>query len=115
MHAMLVQYISIAYIYIHACYACSGLNGTLICNHNTSVFQVFISFPAYQEVCRIFDCTIHKRREKNFVPKSDEKIDYWNLLDGTLPEVRYVLARVIFDTVFPPDMEINHQDAVPED
>ncbi|XP_078156481.1 uncharacterized protein LOC144552210 [Carex rostrata] len=76
---------------------------------------VFISFPAYQEVCRIFDCTIQKRRENNFVPKSDEKINYRNLLNGTLPEVRYVLARVIFDTVFPPDMEIYDQDTVPED
>jgi hypothetical protein len=70
---------------------------------------------AYREACDIFNCIIHKERERNFVPKTDRKINYCNLLHGTLSEVRYVFARVVFDTMFPPNLENNDQDTVPED
>lgn len=63
----------------------------------------------------MFNCIIRKERERNFVPKSGKKINYYNLLNGTLSEVRYVFARVVFDTVFPPNLENNDQDTVPED
>jgi hypothetical protein len=70
---------------------------------------------AYREACDVFNCIIHKERERNFVPKTDRKINYCNLLHGTLSEVRYVFARVVFDTMFPPNLENNDQDTVPED
>ncbi|KAJ4790882.1 Poly (A) polymerase [Rhynchospora pubera] len=76
---------------------------------------VFIPLPAYQEVCRIFECIMDKERENNFLCKSGKGINYYNLSHGSLSEVRYVFARVVFDTVYPPNLENNDQETVHED
>ncbi|KAJ4762223.1 Poly (A) polymerase [Rhynchospora pubera] len=76
---------------------------------------VFIPLPAYQEVCRIFECIMDKERENNFLCKSGKGINYYNLSHGSLSEVRYVFARVVFDTAYPPNLENNDQGKVHED
>ncbi|XP_072958449.1 uncharacterized protein [Typha angustifolia] len=66
---------------------------------------VFIPLQSYLKVCRIFDCIRNRERDRGFVPKRGSKINYFNLVNGGLAEVRHVLARVVFDTVYPPNLE----------
>lgn len=40
-------------------------------------------------------------KEKGFVAKKGNKIDYELLASGSLQEVRHVFARVVFDTIYP--------------
>lgn len=41
--------------------------------------------------------------KSGFVPKRGSKIYYDKLIEGDLAEVRHVFARVVFDTVYPPN------------
>ncbi|KAL6503046.1 hypothetical protein OROHE_023948 [Orobanche hederae] len=63
---------------------------------------VFIPPQLYLRACRIFDC-VRGGREKGFVPRHDSKVDYELLAMGSLSEVRYIFARVVFDTIYPID------------
>ncbi|MQL79376.1 hypothetical protein Taro_011799 [Colocasia esculenta] len=65
---------------------------------------VIISLAVYLNVCRIFQCVGNPDKERGFVPKQSQ-INYENLAQGILAEMRHVLARVIFDTVYPLNLE----------
>ncbi|XP_010249182.1 PREDICTED: uncharacterized protein LOC104591829 [Nelumbo nucifera] len=64
---------------------------------------VFIPLALYLKACRIFEC-IRVGKEKGFAPKRGRKINYEDLALGSLQEVRHLLARVVFDTVYPPNL-----------
>ncbi|KAH7833397.1 hypothetical protein Vadar_005914 [Vaccinium darrowii] len=64
---------------------------------------VFISFALSEKVCMVFQC-VRRGKEKGFVPKGGSKINYESLALGTLNEVRHVFARIVFDTVYPPQL-----------
>ncbi|XP_010929642.1 uncharacterized protein [Elaeis guineensis] len=66
---------------------------------------VFIPLQVYLRVCRMLECVGHGDKDKSFIPKQGNKINYYALVQGGLPEVRHVFARVVFDTVYPPNLE----------
>ncbi|KAG0457934.1 hypothetical protein HPP92_023091 [Vanilla planifolia] len=66
---------------------------------------VFIPPHVYLRVSRIFECIERGDTEGGFVPKKGSKINYWSLSHGDLAEVRHVFARIVFDTVYPPNLE----------
>ncbi|KAG0459662.1 hypothetical protein HPP92_022790 [Vanilla planifolia] len=66
---------------------------------------VFIPPHVYLRVTRIFECIERGDTEGGFVPKKGSKINYWSLSHGDLAEVRHVFARIVFDTVYPPNLE----------
>ncbi|CAK7336806.1 unnamed protein product [Dovyalis caffra] len=68
---------------------------------------VFIPLAVYLRVCKIFECS-REGSEKGFVPKRGRKIDYEMLALGSLQEVRHTFARVVFDTVFPLNLNPDH-------
>lgn len=65
---------------------------------------VFISLALSLKVSTIFEC-VRRSKEKGFVPKRGSKIDYESLALGRLHEVRHMFARIVFDTVYPPQMK----------
>ncbi|CAL5395892.1 unnamed protein product [Camellia sinensis] len=65
---------------------------------------VFISLALSLKVSTIFEC-VRRGKEKGFVPKRGSKIDYECLALGRLHEVRHMFARIVFDTVYPPQMK----------
>lgn len=67
--------------------------------------MVFIPLQVYLRVCRMFECVGHGHKDKSFTPKRGSKINYHILAQGGLAEVRHVFARVVFDTVYPPNLE----------
>ncbi|CAL9170517.1 unnamed protein product [Musa hybrid cultivar] len=66
---------------------------------------VFIPLQLYLRVCRLFECVRYGQRERDLVTKKGYKINYFTLAQGGLAEIRHVFARVVFDTVFPPNLE----------
>lgn len=70
-----------------------------------SVLQVFIPLQLYLRVGRIFECFNNRHLERGYIAKKGNKINYYTLAEGGLAEIRHVFARVVFDTVFPPDLE----------
>ncbi|OVA17389.1 Poly A polymerase [Macleaya cordata] len=64
---------------------------------------VLIPLQQYVRVLRIFDC-VRGGKEKEFTPKRGTKIDYEYLAMGKLQEVRHIFARVVFDTIYPPEL-----------
>ncbi|XP_064954112.1 uncharacterized protein LOC135615510 isoform X2 [Musa acuminata AAA Group] len=66
---------------------------------------VFIPLQLYLRVCRLFECVRYGQRERDFVTKKGCKINYFTLAQGGLAEIRHVFARVVFDTVFPLNLE----------
>ncbi|XP_008791060.1 uncharacterized protein LOC103708071 [Phoenix dactylifera] len=66
--------------------------------------MVFIPLQVYLMVCRMFECVGHGDKDSRFIPKRG-KINYHVLAQGGLAEVRHVFARVVFDTVYPPNLE----------
>lgn len=64
---------------------------------------VFISLALQLRTDRLISC-VTKGREKGFMPKRGTKINYESLAIGNLHEVRYMLSRIIFDTIYPPHM-----------
>uniref|UniRef100_A0A7N0UJ91 Uncharacterized protein n=1 Tax=Kalanchoe fedtschenkoi TaxID=63787 RepID=A0A7N0UJ91_KALFE len=61
---------------------------------------VFIHLHLYLRTCRIFEC-VEGGKEKGFVPKHGNEIDYEPLAAGSLQELRNIFARIVFDTVYP--------------
>ncbi|KAM5571565.1 hypothetical protein ABKV19_011909 [Rosa sericea] len=61
---------------------------------------VFIPWGLSLRVSRIFNC-VKVSGELGFVAKQGSKIDYESLAQGSLPEVRHIFARVVFDTIYP--------------
>ncbi|PKA56886.1 tRNA nucleotidyltransferase (CCA-adding enzyme) [Apostasia shenzhenica] len=74
---------------------------------------VFIPLNVYLSVCKIFNCIEKRVREERFVPKQDRKINYSSLAHGDLAEVRHVFARIVFDAVFPPNLEEQDEENPP--
>lgn len=66
-----------------------------------SFLQVFISLALQLRTDKIISC-VTKGIEKGFVPKHGTNINYESLAIGNLHEVRYMLSRIIFDTIYPP-------------
>lgn len=69
-----------------------------------AVLQVFISLALQLRTDGIFSCIV-KGRGKGFVPKLGAKINYESLATGNLHEIRYLLSRIIFDTIYPPYLD----------
>ncbi|KMT07357.1 hypothetical protein BVRB_6g149830 [Beta vulgaris subsp. vulgaris] len=65
---------------------------------------VFISLALQLRTDKIISCVV-KGREKGFVPKHGTRINYESLAIGNLHEVRYILSRIIFDTIYPTYLE----------
>ncbi|PHU23463.1 hypothetical protein BC332_08570 [Capsicum chinense] len=61
---------------------------------------VFIPLALYLKACNVCQC-VRMGKEKGFVAKRGNKIDYELLASGSLQEVRHVFARVVFDTIYP--------------
>ncbi|KAF3675185.1 putative mitochondrial phosphate carrier protein 3, mitochondrial-like isoform X1 [Capsicum annuum] len=61
---------------------------------------VFIPLALYLKACNVCQC-VRMGKEKGFVAKKGNKIDYELLASGSLQEVRHVFARVVFDTIYP--------------
>ncbi|KAL9226434.1 hypothetical protein vseg_002249 [Gypsophila vaccaria] len=68
---------------------------------------VFISLALQLKTDKIVSCIV-KGRERGFVAKHGSKINYEALAAGSLHEIRYMLSRIIFDTVYPPHLN-NHE------
>lgn len=66
--------------------------------------QVIIPLHLYLKAGKIFEC-VNQGKEARFVPKQGGKIDYEWLAMGNLQEVRHVFARIVFDTVYPLDLD----------
>ncbi|XP_031254346.1 uncharacterized protein LOC116112334 [Pistacia vera] len=67
---------------------------------------VFIPLGLYLRACKIFEC-VRGGAEKEFVSKQGSKIDYESLALGSLTEVRHTFARIVFDTVYPLNLNLN--------
>lgn len=65
---------------------------------------VFISLALQ---LRTYISCVMKGGEKRFVPKHGTKINYESLAIGNLNEMRYMLSRIIFDTIYPPHLNKN--------
>ncbi|XP_042398784.1 poly(A) polymerase I-like isoform X3 [Zingiber officinale] len=66
---------------------------------------VFIPLQLYLSVGRIFECVNNRQLERGYIAKKGNKINYCSLAEGGLAEIRHVFARVVFDTIFPPNSE----------
>ncbi|VFQ60897.1 unnamed protein product [Cuscuta campestris] len=66
--------------------------------------MVFISPALSQKVCAIFEC-VQWGKDGGHSQKQGSEIDYGALALGRLYEVRHVFARVVFDTVYPLQLE----------
>lgn len=63
---------------------------------------VFIPMALFLRASKIFEC-VRRSMEARFVHRQGRKIDYESLAMGSLEEVRHVFARIVFDTVYPPN------------
>ncbi|XP_062156099.1 uncharacterized protein LOC133863939 isoform X2 [Alnus glutinosa] len=63
---------------------------------------VFIPWALSLRVSKIFEC-VRRGMERGSVPKRGKKIDYESLALGSLKEVRHTFARIVFDTIYPPN------------
>ncbi|KAK7318320.1 hypothetical protein RJT34_03019 [Clitoria ternatea] len=61
---------------------------------------VLIPLAMYLKALSIFDCAKVSAGKKSF-SKQGRKIDYESLAQGDLQEVRHVLARTVFETIYP--------------
>lgn len=69
---------------------------------------VFIPLQAYLKVLKLIECVQHGKKEHGYEPKSDGNIDHHNLSYGTPAEVRNVFTLVVFDTIYPSNLENQH-------
>lgn len=65
---------------------------------------VFISMALLEKVQMVFEC-VKRGKEKGFVPKRRAQIDYKSLAWGRVHEVRDLFARIVFDTIYPPNLQ----------
>ncbi|XP_061979946.1 uncharacterized protein LOC133700434 isoform X4 [Populus nigra] len=63
---------------------------------------VFIPMALFLRVSKIFEC-VRRGMETRFVRRQGRKIDCESLAKGSLEEVRHAFARIVFDTVYPPN------------
>ncbi|PWA88209.1 polynucleotide adenylyltransferase family protein [Artemisia annua] len=68
--------------------------------------MVFIPLLLYLKAVKIFECVNHGK-EARFVAKQGGEIDYKSLAMGNVQEVRHVFARIVFDTIYPLDLDQN--------
>ncbi|PRQ43493.1 hypothetical protein RchiOBHm_Chr3g0469071 [Rosa chinensis] len=61
---------------------------------------VFIPWGLSLRVSQIFSC-VKVGGKLGFVAKQGSKIDYESLAQGSLPDVRHIFARFVFDTIYP--------------
>ncbi|KAL6843462.1 hypothetical protein ACP4OV_026784 [Aristida adscensionis] len=66
---------------------------------------VFIPLQAYLKVLKLIECVQYGKKERGYEPKSDGNINYRNLSYGTNAEVANVFTLVVFDTLYPSNME----------
>ena len=69
--------------------------------------QVFIPWALSLRVSKIFECVI-RGMERGSVPRRGKKINYESLALGSLKEVRHVFARIVIDTIYPPNPNRKH-------
>ncbi|ESW31975.1 hypothetical protein PHAVU_002G283000 [Phaseolus vulgaris] len=67
---------------------------------------VVIPLSMYLKALNFFDC-VRVSAGKNFLSKKGREIDYESLARGDLLEVRHVVARIVFDTVYPLHLDQN--------
>lgn len=72
---------------------------------------VFIPLQAYLKVLKLIECVQHGKKECGYEPKRDGNIDYHSLSHGTPAEVRNLFTLVIFDTIYPPNLEKEDDDS----
>uniref|UniRef100_A0A7N0V6Z8 Uncharacterized protein n=1 Tax=Kalanchoe fedtschenkoi TaxID=63787 RepID=A0A7N0V6Z8_KALFE len=65
---------------------------------------VFISFALLMRVRKIFDCV--SRGKRGIVSKRGSRTDYDSLAPGSLNTIRRMFARIVFDTVYPPKLNL---------
>lgn len=63
---------------------------------------VFIPLGLYLKVCTIFVC-VAEGKEGVYSAKDGGNIDYDRLASGSLEELRHIFARVVFNTIYPPE------------
>ncbi|XP_023876310.1 uncharacterized protein LOC111988755 isoform X1 [Quercus suber] len=68
---------------------------------------VFIPWALSLRVSKIFECVI-RGMERGSVPRRGKKINYESLALGSLKEVRHVFARIVIDTIYPPNPNRKH-------
>lgn len=57
------------------------------------------------KVLKLIERVQHGKKEIGYEPKSNGNIDYQNLANGTPAEVRNLFTLVVFDTIYPPNLE----------
>ncbi|KAJ3675825.1 hypothetical protein LUZ60_004867 [Juncus effusus] len=77
--------------------------------------MVFVPFQVYLKVIRMLECITDRENDRGYKPKMGSTINYAKLSHGSLSEIRYVFARVIFDTVFPLIEDQENSDSVSQD
>ncbi|XP_075656590.1 uncharacterized protein LOC142626771 isoform X1 [Castanea sativa] len=68
---------------------------------------VFIPWALSLRVSKIFECVM-RGMERGSVLRRGKKINYESLALGSLKEVRHVFARIVFDTIYPPNQNSKH-------
>jgi hypothetical protein len=66
---------------------------------------VFIPLQAYLKVLKFIESVQYGKKERGYEPKRDGMINYHNLSNGTHAEIRNLFTLVVFDTLYPTDME----------
>nr|CAB3484366.1 unnamed protein product [Digitaria exilis] len=71
-------------------------------------FTVFIPLQAYLKVLKFIECVQYGKKERGYEPKKDGKINYHNLSYGKHSEISNLFTLVVFDTLYPTNMEDQH-------
>ncbi|CAD6263924.1 unnamed protein product [Miscanthus lutarioriparius] len=66
---------------------------------------VFIPLQAYLKVLKFIESVQYGKKERGYEPKRDGMINYHNLSNGTHAEITNLFTLVVFDTLYPTDME----------
>ncbi|KAF8667271.1 hypothetical protein HU200_052940 [Digitaria exilis] len=69
---------------------------------------VFIPLQAYLKVLKFIECVQYGKKERGYEPKKDGKINYHNLSYGKHSEISNLFTLVVFDTLYPTNMEDQH-------
>ncbi|KAK3144911.1 hypothetical protein QOZ80_4AG0319610 [Eleusine coracana subsp. coracana] len=69
---------------------------------------VFIPLQAYLKVLKLIESIQYGKKERSYEPKSDGKINYHKLSHGTDAEITNLFTLVVFDTLYPTNMEDEH-------
>ena len=66
---------------------------------------MFIPLQAYLKVLKFIESVQYGKKERGYEPKRDGMINYHNLSNGTHAEITNLFTLVVFDTLYPTDME----------